>query len=936
MARKQIRQIAVIFCFCMGFIFPVEGISKDGNQNEQIISRVEIKVKGGAGNGIDWTGIARTMIFIRQGEPFSGKSLYESVDALKKSHFFEKIKIVGPAWKDNGGSISFHLTPFPLIRNIKIMGGYPLLNREILAVMKLYAGGSFDKKQAVADENFIAKLFREQGYISPKADILVTKAPTAGWVNMVVNIKKGHFYHVRSLKISGNRFFSDQRLKIGASVWRSSLLFGETKRFVEKKFKKDLDNIVMFYRDKGYFEVKVESRVEKNSKTGHVCLFVIIDEGPKYQIFFQGNREFIDFTLRKEVVLFKEGNTGGVGLRKTIRKIKRRYLKKGFLDIRVTSKVSIKNEAGKNLRQVNFIINEGPEYILKSITIMGNRMVETEEIRKQMLTKIPGYFSKGLLDKEILEEDLGAITLLYLKKGYTSPLVTQNLTWQEDEENRKRFVNVALNIKEGKKVMVSSVSIKGGTDQIEAGGLLVVSLKKNNPFRRYTMLSDENLLSVLLSEKGYPHAKVKGMVNMDKTGLLADVIYEITQGPFVSMGEVFCKGNFLTKERVIKYGVEINSGEPFSLSKILASQKNIRNINVFDSVQFKLPGLAEKKENVNMVVEVEEKKPYYIRVKGGYDTKRLSYGHTRLGCRNLFGLNKEAWTSFELSEIGYKSDVGIRGPRLFIFPAESTLKVSFEEQEELNKNFGTRTFAGSLGFDHSFFKNYRGKIAFNYERQKQFQGTGTFLSSKEKREFKPRSILVTRSLLTYNSTDSFLRPRKGIYSSLSLDISRGIDNSLDNFFKYRFEIRKFCTFFNNLTFGLRGRAGFIDSFGKSDVVPEGQLFFLGGASDVRGFDENMLLFDSIGNAVGGRSELLGSIEARIYLGLNFEITMFYDTGSISNTHDYSGSHGFRSSTGIGMHYITPVGSVGVIYGYKLDKKDYEDQGRFHFVLGYTF
>jgi len=936
MDRKQIRQVYLILCFCMGFIFPVEGFSKDGNQNEQIISRVEIKVKGASGNEIDWAGIAQTMIFIRPGEPFSEKSLYESVDALKKPHFFEKIKIIGPAWKDHGGTISFHLTPFPLIKNIKIMGGFPLLKREILAVMKLYAGGSFDKKQAVADEKFIAELFREQGYISPKAEILATKDPICGWVNMVVNIKKGSFYRIKSLKISGNRVFSDQRLKIGASAWRSSLLFGEIKRFVKKKFEKDLDKLVMHYRHKGYFEVKVESRVEKNSETGHVYLFIIIDEGPKYKIFFHGNRDFIDFTLMKEVVLFKEGTIGGLGLRKSIRKIKGRYLKKGFLDIQVASKVSIKDGAGKNLRQIRFIIDQGPEYILDSIIIMGNRMVTAEEIRKQMLTKIPGFFSKGLLDKEILEEDLGAIISLYLKKGYTSPQVTYNLTWREDAKNRKRFVNVALNINEGKKVMLSSVSIKGSTDQIEGEGLLAVALKKNGPFRKYMMLSDENLLLVLLSEKGYPHATVKGRGDLDETGTLADVIYDIIPGPFVSMGGMFCKGNLLTKERVIKYGVEINSGEPFSLSKILASQKNIRNINAFDSVRFKLPGLAEKKENVNLLVDVEEKKPYYIRINGGYDTKRLSYGRTRVGCRNFLGLNKDVWTSFELSEIGYKSDVGIREPRLFIFPASSTLKISFEEQEELNKDFGTRTFAGSLGFSHSFFKNCRAKLALNYERQKQFQRTGTLLSSEEKREFKPRSILVTRSLFTYNSTDSFLRPKKGIYSSFSLDISRGIDNSLDNFFKYRFEVRKFYTFFSNLTFGLRGRAGFVDSFGKADTVPGGQLFFLGGASDVRGFDENMLLFDSAGNAVGGRSELLGSIEARIYLGLNLEITMFYDTGRLRNTYDYSGSHGFRSSTGVGVHYITPAGSVGVMYGYKLDKKEYEDQGRFHFVFGYTF
>jgi outer membrane protein insertion porin family len=81
---------------------------------------------------------------------------------------------------------------------------------------------------------------------------------------------------------------------------------------------------------------------------------------------------------------------------------------------------------------------------------------------------------------------------------------------------------------------------------------------------------------------------------------------------------------------------------------------------------------------------------------------------------------------------------------------------------------------------------------------------------------------------------------------------------------------------------------------------------------------------------------VGSLEARIDLGKNFEGSLFYDTGRLSRTKNSIGSDEFRSSIGVGLRYITAIGPVGILYGHKLDRKDGESSGRFHFSIGYTF
>ncbi|NJL58609.1 MAG: BamA/TamA family outer membrane protein [Desulfobacteraceae bacterium] len=51
---------------------------------------------------------------------------------------------------------------------------------------------------------------------------------------------------------------------------------------------------------------------------------------------------------------------------------------------------------------------------------------------------------------------------------------------------------------------------------------------------------------------------------------------------------------------------------------------------------------------------------------------------------------------------------------------------------------------------------------------------------------------------------------------------------------------------------------------------------------------------------------------------------------------YDGDTAFRSSAGFGLRYITPIGPIGFLYGFKLDHEPGEDAGRLHFSVGYTF
>jgi len=903
---------------------------------DPIVSQVIVDVQGVNGDVSRWVDLVKNLIFIREGEPFSTKQFQDSLDALKSSKIFKAIHVFEKSVKEDQFDLHFQVTPYSRIKDIKIKGGFPLLEREILNAMQLRTGDAYDPDAFPAKESAIVQLFKNEGYIAPVVDLGAKEDPAGGDVVVFVNIDKGDFFHIRRFEIKGNRAFSKTRLKLRIKTYKSWLIPDFMRRFKRKEFDKDVKNLIRFYRKEGYPDVVVSSVVQKDANTQNISISLNIDEGPRYDIEFEGNKAFWNFTLKKDLILFKEGNKRDFGLKKSIHLIKKRYLKAGYKNCRIEMASKRKQEAGQPVRDIRLMIDEGPQYIVNSLDFKGNSAFDSKKIKKQMLTRTPGIIANGAFVQETLEEDKRAITSLYLEQGYMNTDVKDQVKSDKDIKEKKHNVDITMEIEEGIQTNVKSLTIHGLNVLSDAQAREAITLKKGSVFRDYMIRSDENTLSSLISEKGYPHVKVKGSatISKDKTG--ASVTYDVDEGPFVKMGQVGLTGNFLTKKRVINNELELDPGEPFSLKKFLRSQRNIRDIEAFDSVRFNTFGLKEKADKVNLLLELEEKKPYYIQSGVGYDTERRFYANILSGDRNLFGLNKNIYAGGEISQIGYRGDLGISEPRFLGTRIKSSVNMFTETREEFNTNFGTRERGVSLSFNRKLFQKFNADLSFVYSYKKNYPRDLEPISVNEEINFGSREILTISPSLIYNNIDSYIRPRKGLFSSLLLDISKGINNSLDDFFRYRFEVRKYYTPIENLSFALRGRVGDITPFDDAGTIPEDQLFFLGGTSTVRGFDENLLRSDSAGKAIGGLTSTLGNIEARVDLGSDFELSLFYDIGRVRNAPVDKGSDGFRSSVGVGLHYFTPIGPIGVYYGHKLDRKTGESAGRFHFTIGFRF
>jgi outer membrane protein insertion porin family len=892
-----------------------------------MVKKIRVKIAGTFENKLLYENMAKRLIRLRPGDFLTSANIQTSVDALSLSNRFASIHVDTES-AGKGETVVFTLTPFRFIEDIVIDGSYPLFEKDIVNRMTTYPGGVFRYDDLEKQAKLIKALYRQEGYIAPKVNVIAKEHSDTDNVTLNVQIQKGTPYIPGKLTFNGNKSFGTTWLKPKMKTWRMGLLLGAI-RFTEERLKKDIEKLKNYYRKKGFAEVEITYELDTKSRFPKVDVTLNIFEGPRYEVEFEGNDNFWDFTLKKDLALFSQGNRRGLGLRKSIQNIKQRYLKAGFLDVKVRAESDDSALTASEEKKIRFMITEGPQSEVSLVMINGNEFVSEEEIREQILTRPPGLFHSGVFVKETIEEDIFAINTLYLNRGFQDAKIDYTTEFTPD----KRIVIVDINIDEGPLTNVKSVAISGAdfidVDEVKKE----LQVKSGQPFRANMLKTDEGYLSGVVSEKGYPHVLISSKVNLNEDHTSADIIYQIDSGPRVHLGEIYVSGNLRTKEKVILRELEIDPGDPLSLQKLADGQRALRDLDIFQKVQYKAIGLKDQEDTVNLFVEVQENKPYYAQFGVGYESDVGMFGRAKLGDSNFWGLNKNMWASAEFNEIGHEIRYGISEPRLLGSRISASLELYNEYEKELNQTFGTDIYGGSLGFSREWSDHFSTSLAFALETIDRF-GHYVFEDVDD-----PRTVLITTPTFRYDNRDSFIKPTHGFVTELSIDISKRIERierSSDDFFKYNVDVRYYHSPAEKFTLAWLARFGHIQPYGSTTDIPVDQLFFLGGTNDVRGFKENMLKRDNNNDSMGGRTAIVGSLEARFDIGWNLELTTFVDAGSVQESNVSEGSDEFRSSAGLGLRYMTAIGPIGLLYGWKLEPEEAESPGRWHFSIGYTF
>jgi outer membrane protein insertion porin family len=919
--------LAAVFLIVEALVF-TRGAGADWPAHPARIAQIAIEVRTPVANGFDWQGLARALIGLNQGDLLTQATLEGAVKALSS---FGKVG-TDVLETRKGVDVAIRFAPYERIKSISVEGMYPLFEQDVRNVMTLAPGSIFTPDRLQSQVDLIARLYTQEGYVDPRISISWHQDETDNHILLDVHIEKGPYFRLAAISFEGNTVFQSDTLIRHMAVWRKANGFLGRGRFLERLLREDMQTLTELYRRKGYADVVIDDRVTRDLESRQAAVHVGITEGPLTSVVFSGNSFFSDRVLKQDLELFKTGNHGNAGLRRSVHNIRRRYLAAGFADVSVHWQDEKGAGSAPNRRVVRIQITEGLRHMVTQVILRGNRALSDDVLRAQMLTRPSSGLHKGVYVATVLEEDLSSLQALYLQKGFLDARITD----QVSIDAQSKDVAVTISIDAGVATRVKRISFSGHSPVAEKKLRGVLQMQPGDAFRPYLVENEENRIAEQISPLGYPYVQVKGTANRSQDHAGADIDYHIDSGPRVTVGEIFFAGNFRTRPDIMTRELDFKKGDPFSLSKVLEAQRNLRNLDLFESVQVRTIGLKEKASTVPLFFETPEKRPDFFEIGGGYQTDKGVYGRTKVGDHNFRGADQDIWAGAEVGDTGYRLDAGITSPRLLGYRIRTDLGVFAEHREEFNQDFGTDTLGSTLTFSRKWRPYITTSLGLRFEQRDQFLRVPAASADVDPDTLDRRLFLVTTPAISYDDRNSFIRPTRGWFSTFSVDISNGLDGSLDNFIRYKFDVRTFYTPIHRLTLAAIARAGYLTTLSGSTELPEDQLFFLGGTTTVRGYDENLLRYDADGDPVGGRRTFSGSLEARYNLGGNFELAFFVDGGAIQDALVAAGSDDWRWSVGTGLRYITPIGPIGLLYGYKLDRRPGEASGQFHFSIGYTF
>ena len=194
-------------------------------------------------------------------------------------------------------------------------------------------------------------------------------------------------------------------------------------------------------------------------------------------------------------------------------------------------------------------------------------------------------------------------------------------------------------------------------------------------------------------------------------------------------------------------------------------------------------------------------------------------------------------------------------------------------------------------------------------------------------------------IIIRDSRDNPFNPRTGSVNSFKLDYSAGMATASEiEFFRYIFQSSWYIPVSKSIVWGLSARGGWAEAYGETKELPISKRFFLGGRTTVRGFElDSIGPKGSDGSPTGGDAYLNLNTELRFPIYRSFGGLVFVDAGNVwLKSAESVNVTDLRSSAGIGLRYLTPIGPLSLDAGWKLDRESGESAWEWHFTIGNVF
>lgn len=338
---------------------------------------------------------------LKIGDDIDKDDLNDSLKEIYLTDYFKDVKI-----SFSEGIVNINVQENPIVKSVTINGiKKKNINEKISEITSKIEKYPFVENKINNQVKLLKNILKSFGYyfVELKTSINSNDDNT---VNLVFNFNLGEIAKIKKINFIGDKVFRDSTL-------RNIIISEETKfwKFITRnkfldsnRINADIFRLNNFYKNRGYFNVKVKSSTAVITDKNQFELIFNIDAGNKYFInkfIFENN----DNISKNNIELFKNQSDNLIGkkyskknLDNFIESLNDFTLKNDFVFINAKYKEAIINE-----NKIDIIINfdELDKVYVERINVLGNFITDEKVIRNSLIIDEGDPYNEILFNKSI-------------------------------------------------------------------------------------------------------------------------------------------------------------------------------------------------------------------------------------------------------------------------------------------------------------------------------------------------------------------------------------------------------------------------------------------------------------------------------------------------------------------------------------------------------
>jgi len=688
-------------------------------------------------------------------------------------------------------------------------------------------------------------------------------------------------------------------------------------------------------------------RIEVN---GDVLVIVVEERPTVADVEFVGTKEFDKDVLKKALrdVGLSDGRPfDKAQLDRAEQELKRQYINRSLYAAEVVTTVT---PIERNRVNLTFTVVEGAPAKISEIRIVGNKVFDESKLRGLFDLDTGGWLSwytkSDRYSRAKLNADIETLRSYYLTRGYLEFKVDST---QVAILPNKTDIAITINITEGERFIVSGVKLDGNFLGKDDEFKSLVTIRPGEAYNADEVAKTTKAFTDYFGNFGFAFARVEARPEIDRVNNRVALVLQAEPSRRAYVRKINVAGNNRTRDVVVRREFRQFEASWYDGDKIKLSRDRVDRLGYFKDVGIETQEVPGSPDQVDLTLNVVEKPTGSLSLGAGFssgDGLGLSFG---LNQQNAFGSGNSLGVQINTSKINRAIVFNTTDPYFTADGVSRTIDVYHRTSSPYQDQsyYQLQTTGGSLRFGIPFTETDTVYFGAGLEQTTIVPGTLLPTSYQEyANQFGLTSMAVPLTVgWSRDKRDSALAPNSGRYQRANAEWSPAGDA---RYVRATYQYQEFIPLNKQFTAAFNGEIGWGTAVGDRPY-PVFKNFYGGGLGSVRGFEQGSLGprddQGTVGTVLGGTRKI--NLNAELLTPFpgagndrSLRMYAFWDVGSVAG--DDRGlainadANSLRSSVGVGISWISPVGPLRLAFAKPIKKFEGDKIQTMQFQIGTSF